>query len=266
MFSYFSNGIKAGVIAGFLLGLLNIITISPLILEAEKYELPETPVSSTVGHDHEHHDEHHHEQQEEFSPEGKLRSVLTVVGDTILGCVYGILLSALVLVAIRFNLLKENFYERHYWEGLIIGLGFFSIIHGIPSIGLTPVPPGIIGGGNDLIARQKWWIISALFSFIGFCFVWFRGKVFSFVMPGKEKKSKMFFIAGLLAFTIIASIPFVIGVPPHSEKTTAPLSIQHAFIWKSLSVNFIFWLVLGTFFVALVKKEFNSQPAVHKVG
>ena len=130
MLQILTNGIKAGLIAGFLWGIMNILFVSPLILEAEKYEgggevVATTAVTKAVveakapiaakAHDHSTHDhgtkavvktapviatapvtlphDSHHHGEGEFEPEGAMRPALSVLGTSLLGAAYGVLRS-----------------------------------------------------------------------------------------------------------------------------------------------------------------------------
>lgn len=253
MYRYLASGIKAGVLAGFLLGILNLLFVSPLILEAEKYEIQvvHTPVVANIsGH------EHHHESHDEFKVEGSIRSVLTVVGNTILGTAMGVLLSALILLAIRFDLLNEEIFSDPFAQACIVAVGFFAIANIVPSLGMKPEMPGIMGAENDFTARQNWWIISAIFSFAGFSFFWFRKKIFS----NSALKGITLNGVAVAVACLITSISFwAIGVPEHSEKSTTPMSLRIHFVWESLTVNFIFWMILSISLFYFVRKEFKQE-------
>lgn len=253
MFRYLASGIKAGIIAGFSLGILNLLFVSPLILKAEKYEVPEVHNHGLVNASALH---HHPEASPGFKVEGTLRSILTVVGNTVLGIAVGTLVAALILIAIRFDFLEDKIFNAPYTQALIVGIGFFAIANIVPSLGMKPEMPGIIGGENNFPARQHWWIISAIFSFSGFCFFWFRKKIFSnSTLKGITLNGVAMAIACL-----ITSISFwVIGVPEHSEKSTAPMSLRMHFVWESLTVNFIFWMILSISLFYFVRKEFKQE-------
>ena len=282
MLQILTNGIKAGLIAGFLWGIMNILFVSPLILEAEKYEGGGEVVATTVvtkavvetkapiaakAHDHNSHDHGtkavvksapvvaaapvapahgghgaHEHGEGEFEPEGAMRPALSVLGTSLLGAAYGVLLSCILLLALKIKLIKMNFISNPWVQGALLGLSGFVILHGLPSIGLPPPLPGVANSEADFGVRQAWWLKDVFLNLFAMLTLWFGGSALSKLSFGKTTGTM---ISVILAIVLIW-IPFgLIGVPEHATATAAPADLQSKFLVASLTVNFIFWVVLS---------------------
>jgi cobalt transporter subunit CbtA len=232
MIQIITNGIKAGVIAGLFWGLLNVFFVSPLILKAETYE----------GTAHVHADGHHHHHGEEFSPEGKTRSALTILGTTLLGVAYGVLLSLVIVLALKFNLITTSFAKNSGVLTALMGISAFAILHGLPSLGLPPPLPGVENSEGDFGVRQNWWLFSVFMNFCAIMMFWFGSKVLQ--RYGISKGLSLSLSVALAIFFIWA--PFgLYGVPDHSLTTSVPKDLQEQFLGASLFVNLAFWIILS---------------------
>lgn len=296
MLQILTNGIKAGILAGFLWGVMNVFFISPLILEAEKYEGGAEEVVAPViakeavvakapviakAHDHSTHDHGtkkldatttakadsavlvakapvasahgaHEHGENEFQPEGAMRPALTILGTSLLGAAYGVLLSCIFLLALKLKLLKLNFISNPWVQGTFIGLSGFLIIHGLPSIGLPPPLPGVQNSEGDFGLRQAWWLKDVFLNLFAMLTLWFGGSALSKISFGKTTGT---IISALLAVVLIW-IPFgVIGIPEHATATAAPVDLQSKFLIASLVVNLIFWVVLSCSTLKLNQKN-----------
>ncbi|MFZ9002077.1 MAG: CbtA family protein [Bacteriovoracaceae bacterium] len=236
MISLLSNGIKAGIIAGLFWGLLNVFFVSPIILKAETFEAS----SGTV---HVHADGHHHHHgSDEFSPEGKTRSALTVLGNTLLGATYGALLSFIIVLGLKLGVLKPSFFENSTALTLILGSSAFLILHGLPSLGLPPPLPGVSNSEGDFGLRQNWWLFAVLMNLMAMLSLWMGPAVLT--KWGLSKLSARVACISLSVFLFWA--PFgLMGVPAHSTATAVPGELQTQFLAASLFVNFAFWIVLS---------------------
>lgn len=296
MLQVLTNGIKAGILAGFLWGVMNVFFVSPLIHEAEKYEggaeevvtpainkevvVSKSPAIKKV-HDHSTHDHgvkkentaktakpesavlvakapvaHSHGShvhgEGEFEPEGAMRPALSILGTSLLGAAYGVLLSCIFLLAFRLKLLKTNFISNPWVQGTFIGLSGFLILHGLPSIGLPPPLPGVQNSEADFGLRQAWWLKDVFLNLFAMLTLWFGGSALSKISFGKTTGT---LISVILAIVLIW-IPFgLIGIPEHATETGAPADLQTKFLMASLLVNLVFWIVLSCSTLKLNQKN-----------
>ncbi len=235
MISLITNGIKAGLIAGLFWGLLNIFFVSPLILKAETFETKSVHVHAD-GH---HHD---HGHGEEFSPEGKQRSILTVFGNTLLGAAYGVILALVIVVALKMNWITPQFTEKTGLLTALMGISAFAILHGLPSLGLPPPLPGVENSAGDFGVRQNWWLLSVSMNFLAALMLWFGKSIFMKLSMPKGTSLALSIV--LAAFCIW--VPFgLVGVPEHSITTNVPNDLQMEFMGASLFVNLAFWIILS---------------------
>ncbi len=237
------RGLLAGGLAGLLLGILQVAVVSPLILEAEKYEggaseasapagekTAPKPVAQADGHEHGHSHGHDH------GSHAWQRPTFTVVGGTALGIALG-LLSVLLL-----NVLPLDGFRTNWVFGLLFGVCGFLSVNGIPSMGLPPPLPGVIGGEADFPLRQRWWLLAVSLSGLGFLTIGclphlLRSRLQ--VGPGASRA------LGLLLGATLLALPFVLGVPEHSTASSAPAWLRNKFVATTLSVNAVFWVLLG---------------------
>ena len=162
-------------------------------------------------------------------------------------------LAANMLTAIAFGLLLASgftFYGRqiNLFKGLIwVGAGFLSFTF-LPGLGLPPELPGSAAG--DLLARQIWWLGTAMSSVVGFALFAFGKSVIW------RAVSLLFLIA-----------PHAIGAPlPEIAAVGAlPPELAAQFVMVTLLVLGLMWLVLGvsaTFFYARFSLESEQNNLV----
>ncbi|MCE2509573.1 MAG: CbtA family protein [Alphaproteobacteria bacterium] len=134
---YFRLGIVAllaGIIGGSVLSAVQLPFVTPLILEAERYE--ETGTQN-----------HAHEEGEASAP--SQRTFLTLAANFLTAIAFALLLNAGLGLA----------GESGWRAGLLWGLGGFTAFSLAPSVGLPPELPGTPAG--DLFERQVWWFGTA---------------------------------------------------------------------------------------------------------
>jgi cobalt transporter subunit CbtA len=226
----------AGVAAGLFTAVVQHVTTTPIILEAEKYE------NGAAGHDHSPGMPTHDQgvatdaptmsvapeqkpaaaatgRGEEWAPtDGIERTLYTSLATTVMGVGFGLLLlGAMSLAGVKINARA----------GLAFGVAGFIAVALAPSMGLPPEIPG--SGAAELGARQTWWFFAVGATAIG--------------------------IAGLLLApnvwlqiggVVLIAIPHIVGAPQaHSYVSTAPAELAGHFAATSLAVTAIFWAVLG---------------------
>ena len=202
----FYAALIAGVLAGLVVTGAQAIKAWPLILKAEVYERQAEAAKPS------------HSEDREWSPaEGVQRVLFTAAANMLAGIGFALLLAAGYA-------LKGNVDWR---RGLIWGLAGFATFVLAPALGLPPELPG--SDSAPLVARQIWWIGTALATGGGLALI-------AFVPQWLWK------IAGLL----LIMLPHVIGAPQHAERTALmPKDMTISFIITTLAGNLLFWLALG---------------------
>jgi len=219
----FSAGV-AGLLAALLLSVLQSLWLTPLILQAETYEVQvEAPVMT----------EQHEHGAEAWSPEdGWPRTLATFGGNLVVAVGFGLVLAGL------FNLRTPH---RTY-QGLLWGLAGYATFCLAPSLGLPPELPGTAAA--DLTLRQTWWIGTA-------------GATASALALLVFARHLGFKIAALGLLVL----PHVLGAPqPIEHSSLAPHELQRHFQIAVLASNLPFWLLLGLACSWLFRRQGASHP------
>ncbi|MEA2849613.1 MAG: hypothetical protein QOG78_4894, partial [Rhodospirillaceae bacterium] len=147
-----SVGLLAGLVAGLLIAVLQQVTTTPLIVLAETYETQGAPATAAPPapgapkeHDHAAHD--HGWKPADGLPRFFYTAVATVA--TAVG------ISFLLLAGMIFA--GDPIDERRSLAWSIAGFVATGLA---PAAGLAPELPG--SGAGELVARQAWWIATAL--------------------------------------------------------------------------------------------------------
>ena len=225
------SALAAGIVAGLTVALLQMMTTTPLILEAEKYEghhhaaatssviepavlkpapVPRaaTPLLIAAA-----------PEGEAWGPaDGLERSFYTSVATV--GTTFGfalVLLGAMVLAGARIDARS----------GLIWGAAAFAATGLAPALGLSPELPG--SAAAELSARQFWWFGTALATAAG-------------LFLALRISTPTAIAAGLAL--IVA--PHVIGAPHPQEFTSAvPSELSGHFAAASLVIHAVAWSLTG---------------------
>jgi len=214
-----SAGIS-GIAAAMLLSLLQMLWVTPLILEAETYETSlslASDVSADLSGEHEH-------SHEAWQPEdGWQRTVSTI--------------SSNIVMAIGFALMLAGAYclrkPSRWISGLAWGLAAYAVIFVAPSLGLPPELPGTESA--ELVARQYWWLATVCATATGLGLL--------FLQPRKYLK---------LIGALLILLPHAIGAPqPAIAASLAPAALEDQFILATALSNLLFWLALGGLSAAL---------------
>ncbi len=203
----------AGLLAAVLLTLLQLLWVSPLILEAETYEQDEP----AVAHQHGDGAAHVHEA-EAWSPEDGWQRTLSTSGSNL-------------VVAVGFALMLAGLYALkaplRAREGLAWGAAGFIVFNLAPAAGLPPELPGTAAA--DLLLRQYWWAGTAAATAVGLALLVFA-------------RHWALRVGALL----LIAVPHVIGAPqPEVHESLAPAHLERQFVFASLVTNALFWLALG---------------------
>jgi cobalt transporter subunit CbtA len=213
----------AGVAAGILTAVIQHVTTTPIIIEAEKYE----GGAAAAPHDHGTASSTgeaslaaaHEEQREAWAPaDGIERTLSTSLATTVLGVGFGLaLLGAMSLSGVAIN--ARN--------ALAFGIAGFFAVALAPALGLPPEIPG--SGAAALEPRQFWWFFAVAATAAGI----------AALLLGKAAWMK-------LAGVILIALPHLVGAPhPEEYVSTAPAELAGHFAAASLAVTAIFWAVLG---------------------
>ncbi|ARU56797.1 MAG: CbtA family protein [Pseudomonadales bacterium] len=239
---YFRNiifaAVSAGLISGAVLAVLQHFFVTPVILNAEQFEVVE-PVNAgqleqMAGH---HHDdmstqgEHtHNHSHEAWAPDdGFERSLATFVSTALAAIGFGLLLSS----GMTFRSAPHSAVAQ-LKRGLFWGASGYAVFFVAPALGLPPEIPG--AEATLLNGRQGWWMMTVLFSAAGLALLFFIRSPLRF--------------AGLF----VLAVPHILGapVPEHhgfshpDPEAVAQLEVLAAqFIQNTGIVNGIFWIVLG---------------------
>ena len=203
----FLAAILAGLAAGLLVTALQAAKLSPLIAAAEVYETAAMP--PTV-----------HEDAWEPTA-GVERTGFTLLANILIAIGFGLLLSG--GFALR-QLLSGV--EVDASQGVLWGLAGFAAFARAPTFGLPPALPG--SAEADLLARQSWWIGTALATAAGIALIVFASRWWPRVV-------------GALAILL----PQAIGAPQAPLGGATPAALAAEFAAASLVIAALFWLALG---------------------
>jgi cobalt transporter subunit CbtA len=253
----------AGVVAGLLLSLVQILTVNPIIFAAEAYEVvadssspavqaireihtiePKIETTASEGHhdDHGHSHSQGHSQDHSQSPsnhqhshdgwapeDGAERTSYTVFANIFAGIGF-----AAILLSLMSQIQVQGFTQLNAVKGLLWGVGGFMAFFVAPSIGMPPEIPGMIAAPIE--HRQLWWMLAVLGVGLGLLLLAFA--------PIRWK--------GLGVVAIV--LPYLVGVPhlhggafdhPDPLVVQELMALQQNFILYSGLSNLLLWLALG---------------------
>ena len=211
----------AGFLAAVVYSLVQAVSVVPLILEAEKFEVAETGASQQGATTAKAADSVAlaPDNGEAWAPaDGLERSLYTFFANLVAGIGFGLLLAAAIALSRR---------QIDGPRGLLWGLAGFAVFHMAPALGLPPELPG--SQAAELELRQVWWIATVAATAVGLGLI--------VMMPQAAFK-----IIGLA----ILVIPHIVGAPhPDGGAGAAPPELAAKFAVLSLAASAVFWLVLG---------------------
>lgn len=226
----------AGIAAGILMGGIQEVRITPLIIEAEKYEAPEAETKVTAS------EPSATEQSsgsaapaaesEAWGPANGLeRTVYTTLASVVTGAGFAVLLAGLSLLT-GIPITPRN--------GVIWGLCGFVAITLAPSAGLPPALPGVPAG--DLAFRQIWWAGTVLATGLGLYLI---------------ATAKSFWpIAAAIA---LIAAPHFVALPEPADPTSAvPPILAAVYVSNVLAASAIFWSLIGVS-LGLALKRFSKE-------
>lgn len=241
--------ILAGLAAGFVMGVIQHVRLTPLIIHAEQFETagghdhgaaaPEmsaqgtqgAEAASVTGHSHGTTEqstagEHVHDANAWAPQDGWERTFYTTVTAMVTAAGFALLMTGMSFLA-GIPIKREN--------GLVWGLCGFIAVSLAPAIGLPPELPGMPAAG--VVARQGWWLGTILCTGLA---IWL-------VVASKWQWR----LAGAALLTLA---PHVIGAPrPPHEDSAVPATLAAEFVTSSLGANLVMWLLIGVFLAIALK-------------
>lgn len=214
----------AGIAAGLIMGVIQHLRLTPLILEAEAFE------NVTAGHDHAAGQAGQspagdqvadHDHGEGWSPaDGWQRTLATTVTAIMSGAAFALLMAAVSLIS-GIPITRSN--------GVVWGLCGFLAVTMAPAAGLPPELPGMPAA--DLVARQVWWLgtIAA------------TGLAIYLIATRRETWAMAVAVA-------LIGLPHLIGAPvPVTHESAVPPILAASFAANAIAANAIFWSLIGIF-------------------
>jgi len=212
------TALASGVLAGVFVFAVHMTKTAPLILLAEVYENSEPP--ELQGQEPSKAASKYADENDEWGPDDGLeRRAYTLVADLLTSI--GFAFTLVGAIALR----GRNVDWR---SGMVWGLCGFASFYVGPSLGLAPEVPGM--AATDLVARQVWWLVTAVATAGGLALIFFAG-------PYGIKAAGVALIAA----------PHVVGAPSHTtEAGVIPPELAAQFAVATLLVTGLFWLLLGS--------------------
>ena len=222
------SALLAGVLAGILVFAGHIWKVTPLISNAEVYEVV-IPEPQDQKHSQarmlenapavEGRKQHSHGSDNEWGPaDGFERNIFTFLSDVITAIGFAFLLVGAMVLSGR---------ELGWKRGMVWGLCGYTALYLAPAFGLSPELPGMAAA--DLTARQAWWLSTAVVTAAGLAGLFFSSRPIWRV------------VAVVLIF-----LPHVIGAPHPPIKVGAlPAELAAQFAVATLVITGMFWLALG---------------------
>ncbi|MBL4692601.1 MAG: CbtA family protein [Magnetovibrio sp.] len=221
MYRLFATAMAAGVLVAVLVSMVEVYTTTPLILEAEGYEVS----TVIIGHVHDH---------SAWSPEnGWERFGYTVVANVVTTISFALFL----VVGLSFGPKQA---DRR--TGFLMAIAGFAAFTLAPTMGLPPELPGMPTA--DLHARQMWWLATVLCTLGGLYCLFLTD-----IEPVK--------ILGIL----IVLAPHIWGAPhPLTQASEVPATLAAHFAASSIVISAILWGLLG-YFAPLFYNYFKGKEA-----
>lgn len=227
-----ASALFAGVAAGLIAALLQLVFVQPVLLHAELYESGElvhfgaaatTAAEARAGLD-------------------LMRDGLSLLFTTLVYTGYAFLLVALMALA------GERGHAVTPRQGLVWGLAGFIALQFAPAVGLPPELPG--AAAADIGLRQVWWFGTAGATGVALWLLAFGRGWPSWAVA-----------AALLA------APHLIGAPqPEGFTGPTPPELAGLFAGRALGVGLAAWSLLGLFAAYFWQREGRAAEAAGRPG
>lgn len=218
------SSIFVGLISGLFYGIFQHFNISPIIYQAEVYEVADREESSaSESHHHDVQATSHHHDVETWGPKnGMERFLHTINADVFIA----IALSLIIISFMALHNLKADKPQVNAVRGLAWGLAAMLAFFISPAMfGLHPEVPGTVAA--ELGNRQAWWLLCVALTVAGLAILYYA--------------SAKFKIVGLF----VAILPHLIGAPmseQHGFANTDPEAIQAL---SQLTTQFYTYTAIG---------------------
>jgi len=201
----------AGVAAGLISALLQLVFVQPVLLHAELYESGELV--------------HFGAAQISANPQlpgfDALRDGMSILFAALVYTGYSLILIPLMSIA------EQRGQEITPRNGMLWGLAGFIAFHFAPGLSMAPEVPGVAAA--DLELRQIWWLATVITAGVAMWLIAF----------GKTRIAY-----GIAAVLLLA--PHVIGAPqPISFTGPVPTEIGALFAARAFGVGMVSWVILG---------------------
>ncbi len=208
----------AGIAAGLIMGLVTQFKLTPLILEAETFEVAQ------AGESHTHGTEASGAAASVTDDHGQARGWHQTLGTFATTALAGVGFAA-ALTGLSFLLgvpvTRQN--------GLIWGLCGFVAVSLAPAAGLPPELPGMPSA--NVSARQVWWLFTIVCT----------GAALWLALIRREHLA-------VAAAVVLAMVPHLVGAPQAvSHETALSAGLVQRFVASSLAANALFWALIGVF-------------------
>ncbi|MBN9314842.1 MAG: CbtA family protein [Devosia sp.] len=213
----FFAAVLSGLAAGLVMSAVQQWRVAPLILEAEVYETAAAPAEH--AHDSATPAVHEHDADAWAPQDGLERIGYTVLANILASIGFAFLLAA-VSVLSGIQITARN--------GVIWGLGGFVALQLAPAFGLAPELPGMPAA--DLVARQAWWVGTALATGVGILAI-----------------ARFRNWTGIALAAVLILAPHLIGAPQLAGEhvSVVPAHLASEFAAASLATGALFWLIAG---------------------
>jgi cobalt transporter subunit CbtA len=240
----FFAAVLSGLAAGLAMSAVQQWRVAPLILEAELYENAapaeaaveeHTHAEGTADHAHAAAAPVHEHDEDAWAPQDGPERIFYTVLANVLGSIGFAIVLAAVSVLAGIEITARN--------GVIWGIGGFIALQLAPAFGLAPELPGMPAA--DLVARQVWWIGTAVATGAGMLAI-----------------AKLKNWTGIVIGAVLILAPHVIGAPQlvGDHASGVPAHLATAFAANSLATGAVFWLIAGPLF-GWLNQRFARMPA-----
>lgn len=201
----FASALAAGVIAGVLVSLAQSVSLVPMLLEAERYEMG-------IGMD------DPGDDNNASNDTGFERTLSTLMAN--------------VITAVGFALMLAGGFtirggEMNWRRGVVWGLAGYAAFALLPGLGLPPLVPG--AERPDLYDSQDWWLATAALSAAGIWLIAFS--------QGRWKKA--------VGVALLVAPHLIGAPRPDQVGGSAPPDLAVGFAIAVFVVSALFWIVLG---------------------
>jgi cobalt transporter subunit CbtA len=212
------TGIIAGLLSGMVGFALQAVTVTPLILAAEKYEAHSEPTKEA--------------ELKDAGSQTLARWSLTLVTSLLIGAGFGLVLAGAIAFSGREPGLKE---------GLLWGLAGYGVFSLAPALVVAPHLPGMAEG--DLMTRQLLWLGAASATGLGLALLAFS----------RRTAVRGLGIVALAVPILLAGLhPRSVGGSP------VPADLAAAFAVATLVASAVFWAILGGAVSRLMRHNFKA--------